>query len=64
MIGHEKSFHTISFLRVGATELRQNAYDEPEPISTELRRIAQDWDARAVELEAAAGNQMETLIAK
>ena len=62
MIEQEKSFHAISFLRAGATQLRQFASNEG-PISTELRRIAREWDERADGLEAAGGNQKEVPIA-
>jgi hypothetical protein len=50
-------FHEISFLRSNALELRKIALVEPPMIAADLRRIARDWDARAEELEAAAGNQ-------
>jgi len=50
-------FHEISFLRSNALELRKIALVEPPAIGADLRRIARDWDARADELEAAAGNQ-------
>jgi hypothetical protein len=49
-------FHEISFLRSNALELRKIALVEPPAIGADLRRIARDWDARADELEAAAGN--------
>jgi hypothetical protein len=52
-----RDFHEISFLRSNALELRKIALVEPPTIATDLRRIARDWDARAEELEAAAGNQ-------
>jgi hypothetical protein len=50
-------FHEISFLRSNALELRKIALVEPPAIGADLRRLARDWDARADELEAAAGNQ-------
>jgi hypothetical protein len=63
MIQLENSFHEISFLRISVAQLRQIALTEPAPVSEELRRIAQEWDARANGLEAAAGNQQKALIA-
>jgi hypothetical protein len=50
-------FHEISFLRCNAVQLRNVVCDKPPPVAQYLCRIAQDWDARADELEAAAGNQ-------
>ncbi len=60
---HEVGFHEISFLRLAAIQLRQIASTEPAQISARLCRIARDWDARADQLEAAAGNQVNVLAA-
>ena len=63
MIQSENSFHEISFLRINVAQLRQIALTEPAPVCKELLRIAQEWDARADELEVATGNQQNTLMA-
>ena len=56
-------FHEISFLRCNAVQLRNVACDIPPPVAEYLSRLAKEWDVRADELEAAAGNQENTLAA-